>query len=156
MTLAAPAPTMSLRRVQGGLVVCSLLGAVIGTVALMAPPARSSSAATTSAATTVAGPGPAPALPAGLRVAVEGGDAFGAYGLADRLTAAGAAVGAVSPAASRDDVAATTTIVYYDVGSLAAASRIRAMLGGGTLRRQRVFEPPVDVTIVLGKDLPRL
>lgn len=156
MTLAAPAPTMSLRRVQGGLVVCSLLAAVIGTVALLTSPARSSSAATTSAATTAAGPGPAAALPPGLRVAVEGGDPFGAYGLADRLAAAGAAVGGVAPAVSKEAVADTTTIVYYDVDSLTAAGRIRAMLGGGTLRRQRVFEPPVDVTIVLGKDLPRL
>lgn len=153
---------MSLRRVQGGLAVCALVAAVIGTVALVAPAASratggsvAASSSSPSASPSRAG-APAVALPVGLRVAVEGGDPFVAYGLADRLTGAGVALGAVTPAVSREALAPSTTIVYYDTESMAAAGRIRAMLGTGTLRRQRVFQPPVDVTIVLGKDLSRL
>jgi hypothetical protein len=44
-------------------------------------------------------------------------------------------------------------IEYYERSKLATAERIRAVLGEGTLRRRQVFEPGVDVTIVLGKDL---
>jgi hypothetical protein len=145
-----------------------MLAAVAGTVVLVAPrPVASSDAFSASASRPVlgaaalisTGAGDAPTLvvlPPGLRVAVEGGDPFVAYRLGDRLVGAGATLGTVAPAASSAAVAATTTIVYYDVDSLAAAGRIRAMLGGGTLRRQRVFQPPVDVTIVLGKDLAQL
>lgn len=137
-------------RWQGALVVGSLLAAVLGTAALVVTPATP-----TSAAASVSG-AEARALPAGVRVEVRGGEPFVAYGLADRLTGAGASLGAVLPAASRDEIASTTTIVYYDRESRAVADEIRAMLGRGTLRRQQVFEPLVDVTIVLGRDLPRL
>ena len=137
-------------RWQGALVVGSLLAAVLGTAALVVTPATP-----TSAAASVSG-AEARALPAGVRVEVRGGEPFVAYGLADRLTGAGASLGAVLPAASRDEIASTTTIVYYDRESRAVADEIRAMLGRGTLRRQQAFEPLVDVTIVLGRDLPRL
>jgi hypothetical protein len=156
MTLAAPAPpTFSglWRRVQGALVLAALVAAVVATVALVARPAAltaSSGARGGRAGTTVG------VLPRGVRVEVKGGDPFVAYGLADRLTGAGASLGSVVPSAAREPLPAATTIVYYDAESMAVADRIRGMLGGGTLRRQRVFEPEVDVTIVLGKDLSRL
>jgi hypothetical protein len=153
MTTAVPAPSAPGwgRRFQGLLVIGSLLAAVVVTVALVATPASS-------------GPAPpgmgrgssATRLPAGVRVEVRGGDPFVAYGLADRLTGAGASLGAVRPAPDSADVEPSTMIVYYDRRQLAAATSIRSMLGGGTLRRQQVFEPLVDVTIVLGKDLSRL
>ena len=133
-------------RWQGALVVGSLLAAVLGTAALVVSPVTPTSAATV----------PAEALPDGVRVEVRGGEPFVAFGLADRLTGAGASLGAVLPAASDDEIASTTTIVYYDRESRAVAGEIRAMLGQGTLRRQQAFEPLVDVTIVLGRDLPRL
>jgi hypothetical protein len=135
-------------RWQGALVVASLIAAVLGTVALVASPAGSPAGA----ASTTAAPGVA----AGLRVEVRGGEPFVAYRLADRLTGVGASMAGVSPAPSLDEVAAETTIVYYDREAREAAGEIRAMLGKGTLRRQQAFEPPVDVTIVLGRDLPRL
>ena len=138
-------------RWQGVLVVGSLLAAVLGTAALVVSPATPSAAAGTDAARSAR-----PQLPGDVRVEVRGGEPFVAYGLADRLAGAGASLAAVSPAPSRDEVAPRTTIVYYDRESRAAADEIRAMLGGGTLRRQQVFEPLVDVTIVLGRDLPRL
>jgi hypothetical protein len=175
MTLAAPAPSLTLersgrftglgRRLQGAFVLLCLVAAVAGTVVLVAPrpasPAAGGSPGSSAPASASSWPSPSSAvvagLPAGLRVAVEGGDPFVAYGLADRLVGAGASLGAVAPSPSKDAVAPATTIVYYDAESRSAAARIRAMLGGrGTLRRQRVFQPPVDVTIVLGKDLARL
>ena len=153
MTPAAPASPMPRSRSgrwQGALAIASLLACVLGTVLLVATPASSvpdGSRGSTGAST---------ALPTGVRVEVRGGDPFIAYGVADRLSGAGASLGAVLPAASKEDVAPATTIVYYDRRSMAAAGRIRAMLGRGTLRRQQVFQPVVDVTIVLGKDLSRL
>lgn len=135
-------------RWQGALVLGSLLAAVLGTVALVATPASSSAGPSTPATT--------PQLADGVRVEVRGGEPFVAYGLADRLSGAGASLRAVLPAPSRDEIEEATTIVYYDRESRAVAGEIRAMLGRGTLRRQQVFEPPVDVTIVLGRDLPRL
>ena len=139
-------------RWQGALVLGSLLAAVLGTVALVATPAASSSSGASGAGASGGGV----ELPEGVRVEVRGGEPFVAYGLADRLAGAGASLGAVLPAPSRDEIEAATTIVYYDRESRAVAGEIRAMLGRGTLRRQQVFEPPVDVTIVLGRDLPRL
>ena len=79
-----------------------------------------------------------------------------AYGIADRLAGAGATVVAVRPQSDSDTSPASTMIVYYDLRSMGAADAVRSLLGRGTLRRQQVFEPDVDVTIVLGKDLANL
>jgi hypothetical protein len=150
MPARSPSAARRVGRFQGALVIAGLLAAVAATVALVATPASSSATGANAAAT-------APAtLPAGLRVAVQGGEPFVAYGVADRLASAGASLGAVSPAADARSVEPTTAIVYYDRRQLATATRIRSMLGRGTLRRQQVFQPEVDVTIVLGKDLSRL
>jgi hypothetical protein len=92
---------------------------------------------------------------AGSKVAITSGDPFLAYGLADSLAGRGASLGAVTPAVDRSAIGNQTVIEYYDRAKLATAQRIRAVLGGGTLRRRQVFEPGVDVTIVLGKDLAR-
>ncbi len=152
MTLAAPAPPMSRRldgpRLQGVLALLSLVAAVLVTVVLVVSPASS---------TADGGARVVPdALPDGVRVEVRGGEAWAAYGVADRLTGAGASLTAVVPAASRDAVDEATTIVYYDRRQLPTARRIRTMLGRGTLHRQQAFRPAMDVTIVLGKDLARL
>jgi hypothetical protein len=144
-------------RVQGAVVIGALVAAVVGTVALVVTPVPPSGGS--SSAANAGRPGEvaaAVALPAGLRVDVRGGQPLVAYGVADRLTGAGASLGAVLPASADDTAPETTTIVYYDRASMAVADRIRSMLGRGTLRRQQVFQPVVDVTIVLGKDLSRL
>ena len=158
MTPAVSAPVTSGRaagggRIQGVLVIAALALAVLATVALVVTPASSSRAATASPASSTLPSGP---LPDGLRVEVQGGEALDAYALADRLTAAGASLQGVGPASSDDEVAGRTTIVYYDRRSMPAAERLRSMLGSGTLQRRQVFQPEVDVTIVLGKDLSRL
>lgn len=127
----------------------ALLAAVVATVVLVAAPASSSSGA-------AGGPPALPVLPAGLRVEVRGGEPMLAYGVADRLAATGASVEAVVPESDRGAGAASTMIVYYDLRSMGAADAVRSLLGRGTLRRQQVFEPDVDVTIVLGKDLANL
>lgn len=154
MTPAAAAPTdtgpsRGGGRVQGVLVIATLLASLLATVFLVAPPASSS-------ASSVASPPKRPALPAGLRVEVRGGKPMLAYGVADRLTDAGASLEAVQPESDPDAGAASTMIVYYDLRSMGAADAVRSLLGRGTLRRQQVFEPDVDVTIVLGKDLANL
>lgn len=151
MITAAPAPRSPLRgrQLQGGLALAGLLAAVIGTVVLVAAPASSTSPTTPPSATAI------DSLPFGLRVEVRGGDPLVAHGLADRLAGAGASLGSVRPVADDSATAFSTMIVYYDRAHLAAATRIRSMLGRGTLRRQQVFQPPVDVTIVVGKDLSR-
>jgi hypothetical protein len=133
---------------QAALALLALVASVAVTVVLVAP----------ASATRRAEPRPAPVstLP-GVRVEVRGGDAFLAYGVADRLSGAGASLRAVAPASEGELVEASTTIVYYERSSLPAADRVRELLGErGTLRRQRAFAPDVDVTIVLGKDLSRL
>lgn len=133
------------RRLQGALVVATLVAATVVTSLLVATPVASS---------------PAPVaevlpLPTGTRVELRGGDPMVAYRVADRLTASGAQLGAVAPARQGAPVADVTTIVYYDSGHLIAADRIRQSLGRGTVRRDEVFHPLADVTIVLGKDLSR-
>lgn len=155
MTPAVSAPTMSGRargggRVQGALAIAGLVASVVVTVVLVTSPP--SSAGPGEPGRVVAGD----VLPRGVRVEVRGGEAIAAYGLADRLTLAGASLRGVEPSPSSAEVGASTMIVYYDRGSLAAAERIQSMLGSGTLQRRQVFRPEVDVTIVLGKDLPRL
>jgi hypothetical protein len=140
--------TAKAARAQGALAIASLVAAVIVTVVLVASPVSSRPAQGSS--------GIAAALPSGIKVEIRGGDPFVAYGLADRLTGAGAALHAVQPAADGNPVEPATMIVYYDRGNQASAERVKALLGRGTLRHQQVFEPGVDVTIVLGKDLSRL
>jgi hypothetical protein len=135
-------------RAQGALAIASLVAAVVGTVVLVATPVSSRPAAGSTPAT-------AASLPTGIKVAIQGGDPFLAYRLADRLTGAGAALGAVRPSPDGKPVEPATMIVYYDRGQQASAERVKALLGRGTLRHKLVFEPGVDVTIVLGKDLSR-
>lgn len=134
---------------QGVLVIAALLAAVLATVSLVAAPASSSARSVDAAP-------PGPVLPAGLRVEVRGGAPMLAYGIADRLAGAGASLEAVQPESDPEAGAASTMIVYYDLRSMGAADAVRSLLGRGTLRRQQVFEPDVDVTIVLGKDLANL
>ena len=135
---------------QGVLVIAALLGAVLATVLLVAAPASPSSARSVDAAP------PGPVVPSGLRVEVRGGAPMLAYGVADRLAGSGASLAAVQPESDPEAGAASTMIVYYDLRSMGAADAVRSMLGRGTLRRQQEFEPDVDVTIVLGKDLANL
>jgi len=130
-----------LPRLQGALVVLTLLAAVVGTVFCVLSPPRPASAASD----------PPTRLPLGVRVAVQGGDPLSAYRVADRLTAEGATLERVTPGAA-SETAADARIVYYERRQQPAAERVRQLLGGGTLQRSEVFEPIVDVTIVLGKD----
>jgi len=145
-------------RLQGILAIASMAVAVAVTVVLVATPAssagsgRSTSASAVPAATVADGQ----RLPSGLRVEVQGGDPMDAYTLGDRLTALGASLGRIDPVEPGGTLVARTTIVYYDRRSMAAAEQVRSLLGSGTLQRRQVFQPGVDVTIVLGKDLPRL
>ena len=141
-------------RIQGVLAIAGMALAVVVTVALVVTPASSAGSSPSSASSTATSG--VVTLPAGLRVEVQGGEALDAYALADRLTAAGASLQRVGPVADDDEVAGRTTIVYYDRRSMPAAEHLRAMLGSGTLQRRQVFQPEVDVTIVLGKDLSRL
>jgi hypothetical protein len=138
--------TATAARAQGALAIAGLVAAVVVTVLLVATPVSSGA---TSASPT--------GLPSGIKVEIQGGDPYVAYGLADRLTDAGAALRGVRPAAADGNpVEPATMIVYYDRGQQASAERVKALLGRGTLRHKLVFEPGVDVTIVLGKDLSRL
>ena len=141
--------TATAARAQGALVIAALLAAVGVTVILVATPVSSREAPSSATASSSG-------LPTGTEVEIRGGDPFLAYGLADRLWGAGASVGAVVPAAEGNPEEAATLIVYYDRGQQATAERVRTLLGRGTLRHKLVFEPGVDVTIVLGKDLSRL
>lgn len=155
--VSAPVPSGSSAgggRIQGVLAIAGMGLAVLVTVALVVTPASSAGSSTPSPASSAALADAS--LPAGLRVEVQGGEAFDAYALADRLTAAGASLQRVGPASDDEEVAGRTTIVYYDRRSMPAAEHLRAMLGSGTLQRRQVFQPAVDVTIVLGKDLSRL
>ena len=140
--------TAKAARAQGALAIASLVAAVVVTVVLVATPVSSRPASSADAAVAT--------LPEGIEVDIRGGDPYVAYGLADRLTGAGASLRAIEPAPDGNPVEPTTMIVYYDRGQMASAERVKALLGRGTLRHKRVFEPGVDVTIVLGKDLSRL
>lgn len=146
--LTDPGPSRGGGRAQGVLVVATLLVSVLATVVLVAGPASSSARSV--------GSTPVPALPDGLRVEVRGGEPMLAYGIADRLAGAGASLEAVHPETDAGAGPASTMIVYYDLRSMGAADAVRSLLGRGTLRRQQVFEPDVDITIVLGKDLANL
>lgn len=136
------------RRLQGAAVIASLFASVLVTALLVATPGPLPQV-------TPAGAEVAPRLP-GTRVAIEGGNPFSTYELADRLAASGARIGSVAPSSGSPTAGDETMIVYYDRTQLETATRVRAMLGHGTLRRRQVFQPEVDVTIVLGKDLSRL
>ena len=140
--------TAKAARAQGALAIASLVAAVVLTVVLVATPVSSRPTEGTTPS--------APLLPAGIDVDIRGGDPYVAYGLADRLARAGASLRAVQPAGDGNPMEPTTMIEYYDRGQQAAAERVQALLGRGTLRHKLVFEPGVDVTIVLGKDLSRL
>ena len=144
--------TTKAARAQGVLAIASLVVAAGVTVVLVATPVSSRPSSDRGSASASA----ASRLPAGIKVEIRGGDPFVAYGLADRLTGAGASLHAVQPAADGNPVEPATMIVYYDRGQQASAERVKALLGRGTLRHRLVFEPGVDVTIVLGKDLSRL
>ena len=139
--------TAKAARAQGALAIASLVAAVAVTVVLVASPVSSRPAPGSSRPV---------ALPAGVDVDIRGGDPYVAFGLADRLTGAGASLRAVQPSEDGNPVEPTTMIVYYDRGQQATAERVKALLGRGTLRHKLVFEPGVDVTIVLGKDFSRL
>ena len=140
--------TAQAARAQGALAIAGLVAAVAVTVVLVATPVSSRPAQRSATAATT--------LPSGIKVEIRGGDPFAAYRLADRLTGAGAAMYAVQPATDGNPVEEGTMIVYYDRGQQASAERVKALLGRGTLRHKLVFQPGVDVTIVLGKDLSRL
>jgi hypothetical protein len=158
MTTATPASAPELplpsaafvRRLQGALVIGAMVLAVVATGLLVSP---------ASVRAHVGRSAPAVGSPssglAGSKVAITSGDPFVAYGLADTLAGRGASLGPVTPAPERASIGDETVIEYYDRAKLATAERIRAVLGAGTLRRRQVFEPGVDVTIVLGKDLAR-
>ena len=140
--------TATAARAQGALVIAALVAAVAVTVVLVATPVSSRPAADPASATSV--------LPMGTEVEIRGGDPFLAYRLADRLGGAGASVGSILPSGDGKPEEPATLIVYYDRGQQATAERVRSLLGRGTLRHKLVFDPGVDVTIVLGKDLSRL
>jgi hypothetical protein len=140
--------TATAARAQGALAIAGLVAAVVVTVVMVATPVSSREPLQPAGAATT--------LPTGIKVEIRGGDPFVAYGLADRLTGAGAALHGVQPAADGKVVEPATMIVYYDRGQQASAERVKALLGRGTLHHQLVFQPGVDVTIVLGKDLSRL
>lgn len=150
MTRARTAPRRHAgfgRRFQAFLSIAALVGSVAGTAVLVATPSSSPAAAASV-------PGARLLVP-GTRVEISGGDPFDAFELADRLTASGARVVTVAPTPEGRSGDAVTSVVYYDRRSMDVARRVRDMLGRGTLRRQQVFQPAVDVTIVLGKDSAR-
>ncbi len=149
MTPAVPRLPDAWRRLQAALALGGLVGAVAVTATMVAEPASSRSAPSHAS--------PAAGLSEHPRVEIRGGNPYFAFQLADRLTADGATMAAVQPtapdAASAGTAApADTAIVYYDRRHASAAARIRNLLGRGTVRREQVFEPKADVTIVLGKD----
>ena len=88
---------------------------------------------------------------AAARVSVLGGDAVPAFGLADRLVERGFDVVAVGP--DENSVGSTTEVVYYERSHRDDAERLRDILGVGTIRREQVFSPSADLTILIGKDL---
>ena len=73
------------------------------------------------------------------------------FSLADTLAADGYDVVSVVP--DENTVGSDTEVVYYDRNDLAAAERLRNLLGVGTIRRDQVFSPSSDLTIHIGKDL---
>ena len=94
---------------------------------------------------------PDPALEQRSRVAVVGGAALRAFGLADSLAAAGYEVVAVGP--DENSLGSTTEVVYYQRADRSEAEKLRDILGVGTIRREQVFSPSSDMTIIIGKDL---
>ncbi|MBW3614857.1 MAG: LytR C-terminal domain-containing protein [Actinobacteria bacterium] len=142
MTPAVPRLPHVWRRLQALVAVAGLVGAVAVTAALVATPASS---AGTSLRPVDAGLALRP------RVEIRGGNPYRAFQLADRLAADGATLATVQPA-TEGASAGDTAIVYYDRRHAATADRIQKLLGRGTVRREQVFEPKADVTIVLGKE----
>ncbi len=140
MTAAVPRLRHDWRRLQAFVAVAGLVGAVAVTAALVTTPASSVSTAVRP---------PAEGLAQRPRVEIRGGNPYRAFQLADRLAADGATMTTVQPAAEGP---ADTAIVYYDRRHAATADQIRKLLGRGTVRREQVFEPTADVTIVLGKE----
>ena len=150
MTPAVPRLPDAWRRLQAALALAGLFGAVAVTATMVARPASSRPTPNQASATTGLSEHP--------RVEIRGGNPYFAFQLADRLAADGATLAAVQPTAQGAAPAETapapadTAIVYYDRRHAGAAARIRNFLGRGTVRREQVFEPKADVTIVLGKD----
>ncbi|MBW3557988.1 MAG: LytR C-terminal domain-containing protein [Actinobacteria bacterium] len=142
MTPAVPRLPHDWRRLQALVAVAGLVGAVAVTAALVTTPASSVS---TAVRPNVEGLAQRP------RVEIRGGNPYRAFQLADRLAADGATMTTVQPAAEGSSPA-DTAIVYYDRRHAATAAQIRKLLGRGTVRREQVFEPRADVTIVLGKE----
>jgi hypothetical protein len=127
---------------EAGAVLFAFPLAVAMTVVAISAPARSrpaqpyGEAATTSAS-----------------VAISGADPVPTFALADRLAASGYDV--VSVEASRNSLSASTVVVYYERDRQTSASRLRELLGVGTIRLDQVFQPGSDLMILLGKDLRR-
>ncbi len=142
-------PPRRVRRLQGGAVIAGLVASVVATSVLVASPGPLPRVTSPASAE-------APVRLPGTRVAIEGGNPFTTYELADRLAASGARIGPVAPSTGTAIPDDETVILYYERTQMETATRVRAMLGQGTLRRRQVFRPGVDVTIVLGKDLSHL
>jgi hypothetical protein len=126
------------RRVEAVLALLAFPIAVATTIVVISSPVSSR-------------PAPKPTAAVGGTVQVSGGGALPAYGLADRLAAAGYEVVAVRP--GDNSVGPETVVVYYERGDRAVAERLRDLLGTGTIRREQVLSPSSDLTILLGKDL---
>lgn len=131
------------RRVEAALVLLAFpVATALTVVAITSPAAGSHGEVEAAASRSVVGD---------TRVAVQGGDALAAYGLADTLDASGYDVVAVGP--DDNSFGATTEVVYYERADRPAAEQLRNLLGVGTIRREQVFSPGSDLTIHIGKDL---
>ena len=91
-------------------------------------------------------------------VTIVAAEPVAAYTLADRLAATGYDVVSVSvdsAGSAANSLSASTVVVYYERERQPAASRLRDLLGAGTIRRDQALQPGSDLIILLGKDLQR-
>jgi hypothetical protein len=102
-----------------------------------------------------ASPTTTPAASAAARVAIVAPEPVAAYTLADRLVANGYEVTTVDTKPAANSLSASTVVVYYERERQPAASRLRDLLGTGTIRRDQALQPGSDLIILLGKDLQR-
>lgn len=86
-------------------------------------------------------------------VTVTGAEPIAVFAVADRL--AGEGYDVLSAGASDNSFPGATVVVYYERRHLAAATRLRDLLGEGTIRREQVLAPSSTLTVILGKDPQR-
>jgi hypothetical protein len=136
------------RWTEAAVVLLAFPVAVALTVVAISSPASSRPSSTASGAQ-------ASVAPLSASVALAGAEPIATYALADRIAAAGYRVTTVEADRDANSLSATTVVVYYERERRGAADGLVQLLRAGTTRRDQVFEPGVDLTIILGKDLQR-